>query len=284
MLGFKVHSPLDLSQALETAQTLAAPVYYLAGGTDIVPKAQNGLLPPGNLIDLSKIAELKTIEEREDNLFIGSLATHSQIQESPLLRRYAEVLSQSCGEVGSPQIRNLGTIGGNCANASPAGDSIPALYVLEAKIHLTGAQNSERTLPIEQFFLGPGKTVLNKGEIISGFSIPKNSQRRGIFLKIGQRKALAISKVSLAFCARIEEQKYRGVRIALGSVAPTVIRVPKVEEMLEGQSFSLELAAGVKAQIIAAARPIDDIRSLAAYRSAMTGVLLEKALTVIKAG
>ena len=277
MLGFAVYSPKTPEAAVKLWNEMSQPAYYLSGGTDLIPKAKDGIIQPGSLIDLSGINQLKTIEERQDIIFIGALATHFQIHDSELVNRYGRVLALASGEVGSPQIRNLGTIGGNCANASPAGDTIPALYALDAEIHLMTPTQS-RSIEIVKFFTGPGKTILEPGEIITGFSFKKIDSLVGSFHKLGQRKSLAISKISLAFCAVYQDGIFSRVRIALGAVAPTVIRAKEAENLIEKQPLTPNMLNLVKEKLVSACCPIDDIRSQAEYRKKMAEVLLEKSL------
>jgi len=245
----------------------------VAGGTDILVRLKDELDWP-MLIDISGIEELKGISKESNSVKIGVLSTHTEIENSEELRKYAEVLVQAAFIIGSPQIRNRGTIGGNIANASPAGDTIPPLYVLNAEIELASSAGTRKML-INEFFTGPGISVLENGEIVSSINIPAEENLKGVFLRLGQREALAISKVSLALVKNTKTNEYR---IALGSVAPTVIHATKTEKLLSGNSLNIKLIDEACETICEEAAPIGDIRSEADYRKEMCGVLLRKAL------
>ncbi|MCL5037278.1 MAG: xanthine dehydrogenase family protein subunit M [Chloroflexi bacterium] len=267
----------SIPEAFEKASGHSGPLYYLAGGTDLVCKAKDRLLPPALWLDISGIEELTGIKDEGDSIHIGSLVTHTALSEHPLIKKYAPALSDAASQVGSPQIRNRGTIGGNSGNASPAGDCVTALYTLDTTIHLE-CPAGPRSLPLEKFFTGPGKTVCKEKEIITGFSFPKKEGARGCFLKLGQRKTLAISKVSLALSCTLEVGRLHDVKIALGAVAPTVIHAPRCEEMLAGKELNDSLIAESGTLIQTESCPIDDLRSTEGYRCKMTGVLMERAL------
>ncbi len=248
----------------------------LAGGTDVLARLKDSLdWPP--LIDISRVEELKGISAGDGHIRVGALTTYTEITHSDIIAQRAGVLAQAAQTVGSPQIRNRGTIGGNLANASPAGDTIPPLYVLDAAIELVSEKGS-RTIPVTDFFTGPGKTVLQPREMIASVRIPINEGWRGVFVRLGQRAALAISKVSLAVCVKATNGHIDQARISLGAVAPTVIRAPRTEELLAGADLSDDLIKKACEMIREEASPITDIRSVAEYRRDMCGVLLERGL------
>jgi CO/xanthine dehydrogenase FAD-binding subunit len=255
----------------------------IAGGTDLIVKQRNGMLPGlTHLVDLNRLP-LKYIEFSGGHCRIGSLCTMTQIVEHPELGRKFPTLTKAAVQVGALQIRNQATIGGNTANASPAGDTIPALLSLAADIVLTGP-NGTRTLALENFFTGPGKTVMETGELIEAFLLPDRTTI-GSFRKLGERRAHAISKVSLALAiVRPGPEGIPIVRIAMGAVAPTVIRCRRAETLLEGAKCFPEAALIQQAQDLVSddARPIDDIRSTAAYRKQMAGVLFKRCLEDVK--
>ncbi len=252
----------------------------LAGGTDLLVRLKDEINQP-DIIDISHIEEMKGISASNDKIKIGALVTFSEIIESELVAENAAVIVQAAEMIGSPQIRNRGTIGGNIANASPAGDSIPPLFVLEAEIEIAG-MNYSRTIPIKDFFKAPGKSILTDGEIITAVIIPKMKKWEGAFVRLGQRKALAISKVSLALLLKIKDDKIEEARIALGAVAPTVIRAEKTERCLVGKKFDNDTLLEAKKIICEEVSPISDIRSIAEYRKEMCGVLLEEAFEQLK--
>lgn len=279
MLDINIVQPKTLSEIWKTISKIRDPYRYLAGGTDIVVAAKRDVGVPCTWVDISKIKELNKIEEQKSYIFIGSLVTYSDIAESNIVKRWAPSLYEVCPKFASPPIRSLATIGGNCANASPAGDGIPSLYAENASIVLK-LRNSVREVPVEKFFLGPKKTVLKKGELVYGLKIPKKSGYSGTFLKIGPRNGFSISKVSLALSIKSDGSKtIQDVRIGLGAVGPTVIRAIKTESYLKGKPLTQKLLEEAQKLIQSEVAPITDHRSTAEYRKAMTGVLLGRVLT-----
>ena len=219
------------------------------------------------------------VDPADDCLVIGAAATHEEVAWHPQVSRRAQLLAQACRLVGSAQIRNLGTLGGNLGNASPAADSVPALACLDAEVVLSG-RNKQRRLPVLEFFTGPGSSVRQPDEVISSLRLPRQRGRQvSFFLKAGQRRGMCCSKASVAFRARSHSDgRLSGVRVALGAVAPTVVRVPEAEQVLEGRRIEPRLIDEAAAACSRAARPIDDIRSTAEYRKAVVGALLTDGL------
>lgn len=252
----------------------------LAGGTDLVLEMERGLHGEiKEIIDISRVSGLDEIW-MDDQLYIhiGPMATHSACLRSSIIQDYAQCLYQACEQVGSPQIRNRGTVAGNIATASPANDTISALMALDAKVELLSSTN-KRIIEISKFFTGVRKNVLQKNEIISDISfkaLKKNEQ--SCFVKVGLRNAQAISILNCAVVLGIEEKKIIKSRIVLGAVAPTVFRAVAAEETLINQLVSDDLFA--KAGEIAgnSASPITDIRSSGEYRQKMIAVHVKRAL------
>ena len=270
-----------VSEALEVLSGNNETLKILAGGTDLLVMIQENLISPGELLDISGIEELKGIEEDEGRIRLGALVTHGRIAESSLLREKALPLVESCTEVGSPQIRNLGTIGGNLVMASPSGDSIPAFYVLGAEVILA-SKEGERSIPIEDFLIGVKKSVIRPDELLVAISFPgMSADDRGFFKKLGQRKALAISKVSISAIVSLRDGVVTSVRIALGAVATTVIRTPRTESFLVGQALTPEVISEAARLCSEESRAITDIRSTAGYRDEMAGLLLARGLEEI---
>lgn len=274
------YRPQTLDEALQRLAQHGASLRCVAGGTDILVKAKDGQCSTQSLFDVSAIAELRAVRAQGDRLWVGSGATHDDVVRSPLMREYAPALVDGCAIIGGPQIRNRGTIGGNLGNASPAADSVPALYTLEAEVEIVSLKK-QRVAPIEEFFLGPGKTVLQPTELIRGVSFAKRPQMRGAFLRLGQRRAQAISKVSLAASAQMEGRRFRYLRLALGAVAPTVLRARKAEEILLNEGWNAKSLKAARQAVKQEAKPIDDLRSRQDYRREMCAVLLERALTAV---
>jgi xanthine dehydrogenase FAD-binding subunit len=270
-------APSTLSDALKAK---AGPnVVAVAGGTDILVKLHDSY-PWPKLLVLDRVKSLHIIAARKDYIAIGPLMTFAEIVESDLLKAHAPQLVEAASLAGSVQIRNRATIGGNLANGSPAGDLIPPLYALGANLELSSSK-TKRSVSIEEFFKGPGKTVLKSNELITSIMIPKESNH-GFFLRLATRRALAISKVSAAASLKIDSDRIiQSARIALGAVAPTVIRAIRTEESLLGNELTPRLITDASFLVREEACPIDDIRSNADYRKEMVGVLLKRGLTRI---
>ncbi|RCK81000.1 MAG: Xanthine dehydrogenase, FAD binding subunit [Candidatus Ozemobacter sibiricus] len=278
----RVHFPATLSEAAAILRARPG-ARLIAGGTDLLVKHRNGLLPEvTDFIDVTGLG-LHEIVLADGQVRIGSGCTMTAVAGHPLVRERFPALVQGAMQVGAFQIRNAATLGGNVGNASPAGDSIPPLVSLDAVALLFGP-DGRRTVPLAEFFTGPGKTVLQPGELIEAFLLP-DRRTAGAFLKLGERRAHAISKVSLAFSCWESAPGRREVRIALGAVAPTVIRCRKAEELLSAAPWPppAELVDKARALVVEAARPIDDLRSQKEYRRRMTGVLFQRALEQVRA-
>ncbi len=268
-------APRSIATALQAlADRNAIPV---AGGTDILVKLHDRIDKPWpRLVVLDNIKQLKKIMVTPGYIDIGATVTFAEIERSRPLKKLAPPLVTAVSLAGSVQIRNRATIGGNIANASPAGDTLPPLYAMDARIELRSA-NSAEWIKIADFFKGPGKTILRPDQLITRIRLPLPAPS-GFFLRLAARRALAISKVSVAACAELESGKVTAVRIALGAVAPTVIRAPKTEKFLTGKTLD-EATIAMAAEIVCReARPIDDIRSLSDYRKEMVGILLKRGL------
>ena len=238
------------------------PVTPIAGCTDVYVGLQFGSLSDRRFVDLWPIAELRGIHATPSTLRIGALTTFSELIASPVVRRKLPMLVAAAREVGGRQIQNRGTLGGNIANASPAGDSLPVLAAANATIVLQSA-DSERRVPFTAFYTGYRASVRRADELIAAIEIPRIDGKQ-YWRKVGTRRAQAISKV---MCAAVRGP---AVTVALGSVAPTVIRLPRTEQVLS-TGGSLEAA---QAALDAEIAPIDDIRSTAPYRRAVSANLL----------
>ncbi len=247
----------------------------MAGGTDLLVALRTADGADRPLIALERLEELSALSVQPDGgVTIGACTTFSRIMTHPLLVGRYSILTQAAGTVGGPAVRNMATIGGNIATASPAGDSLPPLYLLAAAVEINAAAGT-RMLPIDRFIRGPRKTLLQPGEIISRIILPPaekwNLQR---FEKVGRRKSLAIAVVSLAAMIRLEGNCVVEARLAWGSVGPTVLRCPAAEQALVGQPLSQESLAMAAGSLYETVQPIDDLRASAAYRRTVAGNLL----------
>ncbi len=277
-------TPKKLSELLKIISTLSrknSKIYFAAGTTDLYVQIKDGAIKePSVFIDISNLSELKKISLVGKDLHIGASATFTEIIKNPQVNKNAPLLVAAAKEIGSPLIRNRATIGGNIANSSPAGDSIPALVSLGAIAVLRYAK-STRKIPVEKLFTGPKKNILKNGELISEIIIPKNDFNFSRFLKLGSRKALAISKVSLAVAGKITNAKtFSEVKISAGAVGPTVIRCLNTEKFLTSSGNLTSPATINKAKEIISAEvlPIDDFRSTADYRRQTAAALLKEIL------
>ena len=280
---FNVIAPESIKDAVNTLEKNApdSPL-VMAGGTDLIVRMKEGDIQPGCIILLEKIPGLNNITITEQKISIGPMVRFTDIIRSPELNRLAPILVRASQNVGSPQIRNRGTIGGNIANASPCADSVTALSVLEAEIH-TVSPDGERTLALEKCFLGPKQNAFQNEEIITRISFsPPEQPKKFFYLASGQRKALAINKLSVAGQLETDpEGVVRKIRIAYGAVGPTVLRGKNVQEFLTGKPLSGENISRAQELAKQEVRPIDDIRSTEDYRRDVTGILLRRGLESI---
>ncbi len=245
-----------------------------AGGTDLLVKRRAGIVDPDVLVCLERIESLEQVREECRGLFLGAGATHESLMTHPRVRSRLPVLARALSVLGSPPIRRMGTLGGNLVTASPAGDTLPPLYGLEAEVEIRSASERLR-MPIGDFILGPGQTRLAPGWIVTGVRVPDPAgfTVQG-FEKVGRRNALAISLVSMAALLEVDGDRIARARIAWGSVGPRVVRSPEVEELLRNgrrDRETLEAAAGLARKAV---RPIADVRASARYRRLVAGNLL----------
>jgi carbon-monoxide dehydrogenase medium subunit len=280
MRTFELSSPASLAEAFELLERHGDRGKLIAGGTDLLVQMKSKIVMPEFVISLLKIPELSYIGQNGKGCKIGSLAKHAQIGISPVLQERWGLLASAAQKVGSPQIRNWGTIGGNISNASPAADTAPPLLTLEAEVTLVG-KRGERRLPMESFFIGPGLTALTPGEILKEILIPEPpAQSTWAYLKLGRRKSLDLALASAAVLLTVDPQTKicRRARIALGAVAPTSMRAKETEKFLEGKTLDEKTVqeAGEKAR--EECRPISDIRASAEYRRDAVKVLVERAI------
>ena len=239
------HTPTTLGQALEllaAAEQQGKRARAIAGGTDIIIELERKLRQVDMLVDLTRIAGLDQIKAAADGtLHIGPLVTHNQLVASPLVVERAFPLAQACWSVGAPQIRNRGTLAGNLITASPANDTITPLRVLDARVKLASAAG-ERIVPLADFYQGVRRTAMRADELLVDIMVPPlPAGARGTFLKLGLRRAQAISVINVAVVLNWDGDVVNEARIAAGSVAPTIVRAPEAEAFLLGKSLSDEV-------------------------------------------
>jgi xanthine dehydrogenase small subunit len=259
----ELRQPRTLAEALGMMRDEDA-LTPLAGATDLYVSLNFGTLPGARFVDLWRLAALRRIERHDGVLSIGALATYTQIMRSRHVRAQLPMLVEAASQIGGVQIQNRGTIGGNIANGSPAGDSLPVLAAVDAVVVLRSVRG-ERRVPFAEFYTGYRASVRQPDELVTAVEIPPVEGRQW-FRKVGTRAAQAISKVVMA--------AVRGSRprIAIGSVGPTVVRVRSTEEVLASGASIDEAVAVLTAEI----RPIDDVRSTAEYRRTVAGNLLRR--------
>ena len=273
-----VHLPETGNELL--AMTAEAKDYrILAGGTDVLVSRREHELTPQRWIGLERVTELHAISIEGREIVIGAATTFQQIAAAPLVGQYLNVLKQAIGVFGSPPIARMATLGGNLCTASPAADSLPALYVLEAQVELRSQQN-QRRVPLREFITGPRQNGLRPGEILWSVRIPLPvAGLRSAYFKVGRRKALAIAVASLAAAWTCQPNSaVQQIRLAWGSVGPRVVLLPEIEQALEGHRLSVEMLRPLVARVANLVAPIDDVRATAAYRRQVAGNLLFRLL------
>lgn len=262
-------APTSLDEAAEYLR--AGEVTILAGGTDLMPQSQGGRLKiKRTLMNIHRIAELNGITLGDGAIRIGALASITEIMQSDLVKQHLPILVEACDHFASDQIRNAATLGGNVCNASPAGDMLVPLLVLDAEVELVSKPNgslTRRRMPLCEFFAGPGKTRRGPAELLAGVRIgvpPAHHYAR--FFKFGTRPALDISAISIGIAGVLKDGALSRVRVAFGAVAPVPMRAPRTEQALEGRHLDAAAIDAVAAVAREEVTPIDDIRASAWYR------------------
>ncbi len=250
----------------------------VAGATDFIPFVRAGRWRPQLVVDISRLKELRYLREANGWVEIGALTTHAELaSSSPLLQR-APILAKAAGCIADPQVRARGTLGGNLCTASPAADTAPALLVLDAEVTLL-SQAGEWRMSLETFFVGPGETALSPGEVLAEVRFPIPSAGTGMaFVKLGRRKAMAISVASAAALLERNSEHIGQAKLALGAVAPTPVRCTAAEELLVGRRPDETLFAEAAELVLETIRPISDVRASEEYRRVVAVTLAQRAL------
>lgn len=279
-------TPNTLDETLRLLNEKREKARLLAGATDLMLELERGVRKGiETVIDVTRLPGLDriTLDENE-NLHLGPLVTHNDAAASKLLRERAFPLVSAAWQVGAPQIRNRATIAGNLVTASPANDTITPLMALGATLMLTSAKGTRR-VPLQEFYTGVRRTVLQPDEMLVDIAFPAlTKSQRGTFLKLGLRRAQAISVVNAAVVLDLEAAAVRSAVITLGAVAPTIIRAPEAEAYLAGCELTDEIIIRAGELAAESARPIDDIRGSAAYRRAMVRTLVTRGLRLLREG
>lgn len=281
MHAFEYCRPDTLEEVISLLRKHKGDARLLAGGTDLVVSMKRKTVKPRAVIDLKNVAGLSKINySKRDGLRMGALATLTDLHTSRAVRDNFPFLAQAAGEVGSVQVRNKATLGGNLCNASPAADTATPLMAMGAALLVRGPRK-EHLVPMDEFFTGPGRTVLKPDEIVVQIEAPAPKPRTGgAFIKLGVRRAMEIALVNVAAVVTLDGKNgaIKEARIALGSVAPTVIRAAKAEKLVIGSSLEDEILIRAGKAASEATKPISDVRCSAEYRKEMADVLTRRAL------
>jgi len=280
MKPFEYFNARTIDEALDFLNHFDGKATLLAGGTDLIVKAKKKLLYPKILIDISKIREMNYIKLNQKNIHIGSCTKLYKIAKSNIIRNYINILAISAGKVGSIQIRNMATIGGNVGNAAPSGDMLTPLMVLNAKA-IVANKEGERTILVSNLFKGPGVTLLNPFEIIKKFVIPFNAPNTGMkYLKYTRRRGTDLAVVNCAVKVKVnpKNKKIDDIYIALGSVAPIPILLKNIKMRFQGKVLNKKLCNEISRYALKQISPIDDVRSSKEYREQIANIYVKKAL------
>ncbi len=272
------YKPSDLKEAYELLARHGEKTTVLAGGTNVMPSLNRRKFSPEILVWIGGIG-LNYIRTQGSSLVIGATATHAEICKSEIVLNKTPLLAEVCGQVGSRAIRNTGTIGGNLANASHAADGAVALLALEAEIKLASAEG-ERTVSIDSFFTGPGKTVKKPGELLKEIIVPFQKTEWGWY-KLGQRKACTRSVISAAIALHMDNSACQKALIALGSAGPTPLLARKAGTMLERSALDKALIEQAAKAAADETVPVDDRHGTAWYKKRVTMVIVKRLLEQI---
>ncbi|MCI0389510.1 MAG: xanthine dehydrogenase family protein subunit M [Acidobacteria bacterium] len=273
-----VLTPTSLDEAYEILAERGSEATIIAGGTDLMVALNARSLDASEFIDIWRLNELRGVSDEGETIRIGALTTYTQLIKSPLIQQSLPSLVEASRTIGAIQIQNRGTIGGNIINASPAGDSLPVLAAFDAEVEI-GSIRGVRRIDLNRFYPGYRKTVMEPDEILLAVRSRKlKPNERAFFLKVGARRAQAISKIVMAVNARTTRHVIDSINIALGSVAPTVIRAVETESLLTNETLDATIIERARRTISREVAPITDVRSTEHYRRTVTGNALAKIL------
>lgn len=282
--AYELSVPRTLGEALALLREGPGVWRPFAGGTDLMVLLEAGRLEHRRFFSIRHLKELRGIGESDGFVRVGALTTYADVRRSELLSRLFPLLGQAARETGGIAIQNRGTVGGNIANASPAADTPPALLAYDAEVELVSADGARR-VPYADFHTGYKQTVMRADELIAAVRLPQPPEgARHFYRKVGTRRAQAISKVCFAALAEVEGETLTEVRVALGSVAPVVLRCRRTEEWLRGRRLDMDSMRGALDEIAREVTPIDDVRSTARYRTRVAQNLLREFLSGLHMG
>jgi len=275
---FEYHAPASVEEAVRLLGELGPGALPLAGGTDLLVKMKQRAVAPAHIVNLKGLPGLTGVEEGPEGIRIGTLTRLRDLERSGLVAERLPLLRETVEAMASVQIRNMATIGGNVCNASPAADAAVALITLGAEAQIAGS-GGVRTIPLRDFFKGPGATDLRGGEFLTSLLVPRQREGAGwAFLKLG-RTSLDLATVNVAATLQLDGDTVTDCSITLGAVAPTPLRVASTEEFLVGRRVTSEAFREAAGICCSAIRPISDVRASAEYRTAVARALVFEALT-----
>lgn len=269
-----------LEEALDALERYGDKARVISGGTDLLPLIKSGKIKADCIVDITNITDLSYIDYDDRLIRIGALVTHSEAESSPIINEQAVLLAEASRALGSPQVRNRGTLVGNVVNASPASDASVALIALGAEAKVV-SKNGQRTKKVEELFAGPGRTNLSSQELVTELRFQAlGPGQGGAFIKLGKRQALAISIVNTAVVLTLDRERniFSEARIGIGAVAPMPLRARRAERALKGHLISDETIQNASQEAMKEVSPIGDIRSSSDYRREMTGVFVARAI------
>lgn len=277
MGDFRFFRPTALEELLDFKAKEGGKARILDGGSNVLVYIKEGTIPSGTLVDVKFLEAIKGIDVRNGVVEIGAGELIADIMESPVIEKEIPFLRDVLQKFANPLVRNMATLAGNIADSSPIGDTIPPLLVLEAKVVLASAKG-QRVIPLEEFFTGPGKNVLEPEEVILKVQFPVPIKGNGGHIKLGLRKGTSCSVVSVAVWIAAEKNRVEDIRIALGGVAPTPIRARKTESSFKAQSLDWDRISALSETVTEEISPITDVRGSAEYRRQVSVSLLAKAI------
>jgi len=277
---FDYYAPETLAEAIDLLKKFGDSARVLAGGTDLMVKMRLGAISPGALVSIKKIPGLDVITvDPGKGLTIGATALLADVAAHPEVRTQYPAIAAAASDTANVQVRNMGTVVGNLCNASPSADNAPALLVMGAKVHIAGWAGG-RTLPLKEFFRGPGRTALAPDEIVTAVSVPPVPENTGVmYLSFSGRGKLDCSTVGIGALMRMDGDICKSAKIAIGACAPTPMLAPEAENMLTGNTVDEGLLRSVSQKAAKETSPIDDLRASAAYRIKVVEVLAYRVLT-----
>ena len=286
MRRFEYLEARTLRQAIGMLQRHGPQARIVAGSTDFLVRWRAGFWHPDYVVNIQHIPRLDRVTySRRNGLRLGALATIQTLEQHPAIRRHYPALAAAAASFAGVQVRNLATVGGNICNASPSGDTLPALMVYDATCRIAGP-DGQRDLPLDQLFTGPGQTVLTHDEVLTEITLPAPAPNTGaLYIKHSPRGAMDIATVGVASAVTVDRSgACTDARVVLGAVAPTPLRARSAEDLLRGERLDSELLQAAADQAMAQATPIDDVRGTAGYRRQMVGVLTLRTLERAVAG